>query len=143
MKNPVTLSYKHPHQGKLTYDEYVQAAEFHYDVQGLVVNHCYQFDNTNIQDTFISYLNHSKDIQQIVNHKFLLPLDSVKLNYSAGLFIHTIGGTVKCVQPKYYSKIFKPNFSLHLQIFNPVQQMLCLRIMWDLKIFIWQDQRCF
>lgn len=39
--NPVRLSSKHLHQGKLTYDEYVQVAEFHYNIQELVVNHNY------------------------------------------------------------------------------------------------------
>ena len=63
-------------------------------MQVLVANHCYQFNNTYIQDAFISHLNHSEDIQQIVNHKRLLPLDSVKWKYSTGLFIHTIGSIV-------------------------------------------------
>ena len=53
-------------------------------MHSLIADHCYPFDDTNIQDTFISHINHSRYIQWIVKNKRLLPLDSVKLNYSAG-----------------------------------------------------------
>ena len=57
-------------------------------MQRLVANHCYQFNN-----------KHSEDYQQIVNHRRLLPLDSVKLNYSAKFFIQTVGDIVQNLHP--------------------------------------------
>ena len=55
--NTITLLPNHPEQGTMTYDEYVQATEFHYDMQGLIFNHYFKYDNNNIQDTSISHLN--------------------------------------------------------------------------------------
>ena len=45
----------------MPYNEYVQATEFHYNLQGLISNLCFKYDNNNIQDTFISHLNHSNN----------------------------------------------------------------------------------
>ena len=100
VENPTKLSPTHPRQGKLSYDKYVQAVQFHYTIQGLAANHSFPLDDENIQDTFIAHLNYSGEIQQIVNNDCSSPWDSVKQNNSAGLFEHTIAGLVKRVQPQ-------------------------------------------
>ena len=100
VENPTKLLPSHPRQGKLSYDEYMQAVCFHYTMQGPAADHRFPFDDENIQDTFISHLNYSGEIQRIVNNDCSLPRDSVKQNYSAGLFEHTIAGLVKRVQPQ-------------------------------------------
>ena len=81
----------------MSYDEYVQAAALHYNMQGLIANHRYKHDDPNIRDTFISHLNNFEEIQKIVNDEHLSPLDSVKIYYSASLFIHTIVRIAECV----------------------------------------------
>ena len=49
---------------------------------------------------FISHLNQSAKTQKLVNHDHAPPVKSIKLSYSAGLFIHNIGGITKQVQSK-------------------------------------------
>ena len=68
-------------------------------MQGMISNHCYQFDKVNIQDLFISYLNNSAEILKIMNHESLSSLSSTKLSYLESLFLHTIGGLVQLVIP--------------------------------------------
>ena len=46
--NPISLLPTHPEQGMMSYDEYVQATEFHYNIQGLISNHCFKYDDENI-----------------------------------------------------------------------------------------------
>ena len=95
---PITLSPNHPVQGSMTYDDYVLAAEFHYDMQGLIANHQFGFDDNNIQDTFISHLNQSDEIQKLVTHDCASTVKSIKDSYSATMFTHTISGLVEQVQ---------------------------------------------
>ena len=57
-------------------------------MQRLVANHHYQ-----------SNTNSSKYFQQIINHRRLSPLNSVKLNYSNKFFIPMIGSIVQHLQP--------------------------------------------
>lgn len=94
IENSVSLSPSHPNQGRILYDEYVQATEFHYTMQGLISDHCFPYDDSNIQDMFITHLNHSSDIFKIVNHECSSSLASIKLKYSASLFVHMISGHV-------------------------------------------------
>ena len=90
--NLISLLPKHPEQGMMSYNEYVQATEFHCNIQGLISNYCFKYDNNNIQDTFISYLNYSVKIQKVVNHDRSSPLKSVKLSYLAIFFFTLLVG---------------------------------------------------
>ena len=84
----------------MTYNEYVLDSKFHYNMQGLISNNWLRFDDDNIQDTFISHLNQLAKIQKLLTHDRASPVKSIKLSYSAGLYIHTIGGIVKQFQSK-------------------------------------------
>ena len=79
----------------MTYNEYVLAAVFHYDMQGLIANHWFTFDDDNIQDTFISHLNQLDEIQKLVTHDRASPVMSIKASYSATMFTHTNSGLVE------------------------------------------------
>ena len=74
VENPTKLSPSHPRQGKLSYDEYVQAVCFHYTMQGLAANHRFPLDDENIQDTF-----------------FLISIIVGKFNRSSITIVHCLG----------------------------------------------------
>ena len=117
IENPVSLSSSHPKKGRMSYDEYVKATEFHYTMQGLIYDHRFPYDDSNIQDMFITHLNHSSDIFKIVNHERSSSLVSTKLKYSASLFVHTIGGHVAQLglKTKSSSTGFTSKFPSHQQ----------------------------
>ena len=108
------MSPRHPEQGTLSYDEYVQATEFHYNMQGLILDHCFKYSDQNIQDTFISHMNHSAEIQKKVNHDQSSSVPAVQNSYSVGLFIHTIGGIAENIKTASHSNNLQSKFLLKI-----------------------------
>ena len=107
-----TLSPKHPVKESMTYNRYVLDAVFHYDIQGLITNHPFTFDDNNIQDTFISHSNQSDEIQKLVTHNLESPVKNIKASYSATMFTHTISGLVEQVQSSHCSSGAPPSGAL-------------------------------
>ena len=78
---------------------------------GLISNHSFKFDYENIQDTFISHLNHSAEIQKQVNHDQASSVPNIKLFYLAGLYIHTIGGITASLESTHHANNFPSKYS--------------------------------
>lgn len=89
-------------------------------MQVLISDHRYQYDDDNIQDTFISHLNNYEETQKQVNHNHSSPVNSVKLSYSAAFFIHKVGGIVEKVTSTSKNRItgMSTTFSSRLQNFR-------------------------
>ena len=94
---PTSICSVIPKQNRSTYENYVARVQFDHQMKGFVMNVLSSFDERNTQDIFITGLDRSADVFDLIKDE--RESSAFANKYSKGQFIQTIGQKVSQLSP--------------------------------------------